>query len=157
MLSQLDSLSSAVDGRYATDEELQFLTRLNQSFALRLQTYRRIQEIETTLVQQVYTQLKLRDPNLLLSGGEDMTRKWKGDTVRCIRYAAIALLLDDIDSLRERFLFWYQTIMKAFGAQHSCQVTYEVMQQVARQNLTPPQAALFCPILEIHRQILGAK
>jgi hypothetical protein len=157
MLSQLDKLSRTADGRYATDEELQFLMEINHSFALRLQTYRRVQELEVTMVQQVYAKLKAKDPQLLTSAGEDISRKWKGDTVRCIRYAAIALLLNDTDTLRERFLFWFQTIMKAFAAQQSCNATYEVIQQVARQNLTPQQAALFCPILEIYRQVLGGQ
>ncbi len=157
MLSQLDKLSRDIDGRYATDNELMFLMELNHSFMLRVQTYRRIQELETTLVQQVYTQIQALDPTLLTSGGEDISRKWKGDTIRCLRYAAIALLLNDMDSLRERFLFWYQTIMRAFGAQRSCDVTYQIMQEVARKTFTPPQAELLCPILELHRQILGSK
>ena len=84
-----------------------------------------------------------------------MSAKWKRDTFRVLRYSAVAMLVNDPDTLRERFLFWFQTIMKAFGAQKSCNATYEVMQQVVKQHLTPVQASLFCPILEINRQVLG--
>jgi hypothetical protein len=96
------------------------------------------------------------DSNIFRGGNADLTTKWKRDTIRVLRYSAIALLLDDPDTLRERFLFWFRTIMKAFGAERSCNLTYSVMQEVVRQILTPPQANLFCPILETNRQILGA-
>jgi hypothetical protein len=57
--------------------------------------------------------------------------------------------------LRERLLFWFQTIMRAFGAQRSCNVTYTIMQEVVKQHLTAEQASLFLPILEVNRRILG--
>jgi hypothetical protein len=63
--------------------------------------------------------------------------------------------VNDPETLCERLLFWFQTIMKAFNAQKSCNVTYEVMQEVVKQHLPPVQASVFCPILEINRQVLG--
>jgi len=157
MLSQLQKLSLETEGRYATDEELRFIVEYPVGFTLRLQTYQKIQAAEAAIVQQVYTKMRAIDPSLLLHGNEDISAKWKRDTIRVIRYSAIAMLLNDTDSLRERFLYWFQTIMKAFNAQRSCGVTYEVMQEVVRQHLTPVQASLFCPILEINRQMLTGK
>lgn len=155
MLSQLERLSVEADGRYATDAELQFIAEYLQSFNLRVQTYLRIQAIESTIIQQVQAKMQTLDPTLFHSSGEDLTGKWKRDTLRVLRYSAVAMLLNDPDTLRERLLFWMQAIMRAFGAQRSCNVTYEVMQDVVRQHLTPPQANLFCPILELDRRSLG--
>lgn len=156
MLSQLQQLSRETDGRYATDEELRAIDEFTRSFYLRVQTYQQLQALEPQIVQQVYTIMRSQEPNLFLNGNADLTAKWKRDTIRVLRYSAIALLLDDPDSLRERLLFWMRTIMKAFGAERSCDLTYAVMQRVVKQQLSPTQADLLCPILELNRQILGA-
>ena len=155
MLSQLEKLSLNTDGRYASDEELQFVGDYMQSFSLRLQTYQQLQSVEAAIVQQVEAKLRSRDPNFFRSSNDDLSAKWKRDTVRVLRYSAVAMLMNDPETLRERFLFWFQTIMKAFGAQKSCNATYEAMQDVVKQHLTPIQASLFCPLLEINRQVLG--
>jgi hypothetical protein len=155
MLSQLQELSRATDGRYASDEELRFLAEYVRAFRLRVQTYQKLQSAESTIVEQVYAQMQARDANIFKQGKDDLSRKWKVDTVRVLRYTAVAVLMNDPDTLRERFLFWFQTVMKAFGAQKHCRVTYEVMQDVVKQTLAPQEASLVCPILEINRQILG--
>lgn len=155
MLSQLERLSCEVDGRYASDAELQFLTDYVQSFNLRVQTYQKLQEIEVALVQQAYTKMRSQDPNLFKNGTEDISGKWKRDTLRVLRYVAIAVLMNDPETLRERFLLWFQTIMRAFSAEKGCNATYTVLQEIVKQNLPAPQASLVCPILELTRRSLG--
>lgn len=155
MLSQLRRLSYETDGRYATDEELRVIDQFTRSFYLRIQTYQRLQALEVQIVQQVYTRMQSLEPDLFLKGGADVSAKWKRDTIRVLRYSAIAMLLNDPDSLQERLLFWMRTIMKAFGAERSCNVTYATMQDVIKQHLSPTEASLFCPILEMNRQVLG--
>ncbi|MBD2019815.1 phycobilisome protein [Leptolyngbya sp. FACHB-36] len=155
MLSQLERLSRAADGRYATDEELQFIDDYMKTYSLRLQTYQRLQDVEAEIVQRVYAKMRSIDPNLFMNGSEDISAKWKRDTILVLRYSAVALLLNDPDTLCERLLFWLQTVMKAFGAQRSCRITYEVMQDVVKQQLSPPQASLFCSILEVNCRLLG--
>ncbi len=156
MLSQLQTLACKTDGRYATDEELAFVAVVGQSFYLRAQAYQQIQASEVAIIQQVQAKMQAMDPNLFRSGNVDITAKWKRDTVRVLRYSAIAMLLNDPDTLRERLLFWFRSIMKAFAAERSCDVTYAVMQEVIKQHLPPNQASLLCPILEMNRQVLGA-
>jgi len=156
MLSQLQRLSYETDGRYATDEELTLFDDLIRSFRLRAETYQQLQALEGQIVEQVYTKIRLRDPSLFFKNEIDLTPKWKRDTIRVLRYSAIAMLLNDPDTLRERLLFWMRTIMKAFEAEQSCNVTYRVMQEVIKQKLSSQQANLLCPILELNRQILGA-
>lgn len=155
MLSQLERLSLDVDGRYAADDELQFVSDYVQSFYLRVETYQKLQAAEAAIVQQVQARMRAIAPELLKNGDEDLTAKWKRDTIRVLRYSAVAMLLNDPDSLRDRLLVWMQTIMRAFGAQRSCDMTYRIMQEVVKQHLTPIQASLFCPILELNRRSLG--
>lgn len=155
MLSRLERLAIDVDGRYANDNELQFIMEYAQSYDLRMRTYVKVHSLEATIVQTVYQKMRTIDPSLFMSGKDDVSAKWKRDTLRVLRYSAVAMLLDDPEGLQERLLFWMQTIMRAFGAQRSCNVTYEVMQDVVRQYLTPVEATLFCPILELNRASLG--
>ncbi|NJO77132.1 MAG: phycobilisome protein [Cyanobacteria bacterium RM1_2_2] len=155
MLSQLERLTREIDGRYASDAELTFAIDYVRSFNLRVQTYQRLQELETTLVQQTYTKMRSIDPSVFSHGGDDLSAKWKRDTLRVMRYVAVAVLMDDTETFRERLLLWFQTIMRAFGAQRSCNLTYQVLQEVVKQSLTAPQANLVCPLLELSRRTLG--
>lgn len=155
MLSQIQRLAQETEGRYATDEELRFLADYARSYELRVQTYQKLQTCEMMIIQQVQAKMRAIDPMLFRQGNEDLTNKWKRDTLRVLRYSAAAMLIDDPESLRERFLFWFQTIMRAFNAQKSCGVTYTVMQDVVKQMLTPSEANLILPILEVNRRMLG--
>lgn len=119
MLSQLNCLSRDVEGRYATDAELLFIAEYVKSYLRRLQTYQKLQEIEATIVQQTHAKMQLIDPKLFYYGTEDVTSKWKQDTLRTLRYSAAAMLFNDLETLQERFLSWLQTIMRAFGVQQS--------------------------------------
>ncbi|MGQ9873300.1 hypothetical protein [Leptodesmis sp.] len=44
-----------------------------------------------------------------------------------------------------------QAVMKAFGPPENWAITYQLMQDVVQQFLTPNQASLFCLILELKR------
>lgn len=155
MLSQLERLSREVDGRYASDAELTFAIDYVRSFNLRVQTYQKLQELEATLIQQTYAKMRSIDPTVFSHNGTDISAKWKRDTLRTLRYVAVAVLTDDAETFRERMLLWFQTIMRAFNAQKSCNLTYRVMQEVVKQSMTAPQANLVCPMLELSRSTLG--
>jgi hypothetical protein len=155
MLSQLERLSFQVDGRYASDAELQFFVDYVQSFRLRVETYQRLRELEPMLVQETCTKMQAIDPTLFQIGNQNLVTKWKRDTICTLRYVAVAMLMNDPKTLQERFLDWFQTIMRAFGAQRSCDVTYQVMQAVIKQHLPAAQSDLICPILELTRRSLG--
>lgn len=155
MLSQLEGLSFVADGRYATDAELQFIADYVDSFELRVQTYLKLQELESTLVQQAYIKIRSIDPSLFHYSNADISGKWKQDTIRVLRYVAVSVLMNDAKTLRLRFLLWFRTVMRAFAAQQNCDMTYQVLQVIVRQHLTPAQANLVCPILELTRSSLS--
>lgn len=155
MLSQIQQLSQEIEGRYATDEELIFLMEYARSFELRVQTYQKIQANEAAIVQQVLAKIRSMDASLLRAGNEDLTSICKRDTTFGLRFAAIAMLIDDPDSLRERVLFWWQTIVRAFKNQRNSSVIYTVMPEIVKQHLTPSEASLIMPMLEVNRRMLG--
>lgn len=155
MLSNFKKLTISTDGRYATDDELEFLDDYLTSYELRLRIYQKLQASEQQIVQQVQTKLKALDPSLLISGQQDLTAKWKRDTIRVLRYSAVAVLTDDLTTFQERLLLWFQTIMRAFGAQRSCEMTYLVMQDVMQHYFTPQELSYITPVLELNRSALG--
>jgi hypothetical protein len=67
------------------------------------------------------------------------------------------MLCNDAVLFRYHLLYWMQTILKAFGAQRSCEVTYQLMQEVVQEHLSPTEAKLFCPFLELTRVMLGSE
>jgi hypothetical protein len=155
MLSQLDQLCRATEDRFAQDQELEFLEDYVQSFHLRKQLYSKLRSVENELVQKVYNQLQAKHPDLLKVGNQDMSAKWQKDTLRVLRYIAHAVLMNDMETYRQRFLLWFQTIMKAFGTQESCQVTYEIMTLVLQRSLPPQEYALIEPFLKLTKETLG--
>ncbi|MEO0868271.1 MAG: phycobilisome protein [Cyanobacteria bacterium J06642_11] len=155
MLSEIETLVREVDGRYATDAELLFIQDYFKTARLRFSAYQKIQKAEQAIIQQVKQKLKATDPQLLRRGKVDFSAKWQRDAMRGLRYCAHALLVADEAGLEDNFLLWFQSIMRAFKAQQSCNVTYKVMQDVVRQYLTPQEAELFCPILAQARRLLG--
>jgi len=155
MLSQLASLSVEADGRYAAQSELQFLKDYFQSVNLRLSAYKKIQAAEKEIIRDVETKILSTNPTLFRVGSQDVTSKWRLDTVRVLRHSAAALLIDDSNRLRDRLLLWFQTILDSFQAKKSSEVTFQIMQDVIQRYLTAEEASLFVPILEMNRTILG--
>jgi hypothetical protein len=123
MLSKLQQLGTDADGRYASDDELKFMDTYINSFEVRANAYRQIKAAEKEIVEAVLTKLQKSQPRLLATRGEDIQNKWKQDTFRVLRHSAMTVLLDDPELLRQQFLYWFQTIMQAFGAQEACNVT----------------------------------
>jgi hypothetical protein len=155
MLSQLETLIRETDGRYATDAELLFLNQYLQTARIRFSAYQKIQAAEAQIIQQVQQKLEAQDPGLFQTSKGDLTGKWQRDTTYGLRYCAHALLINDPETLQDQFLLWFQTIMRAYKVEPICNLTYSVMQTVVRPYLTPAEADLFCPLLELTRSILG--
>ncbi len=155
MLTKVQKLLYSIDGRYASDQELMFFPTYLASVSNRLRAYQKIQAAEQEIIDQVMAKLKAQKPDVFSCGGQDLSAKWQRDTVRVLRYSAMALLLDEPERFKEALLIWFQTIMRAFGAQESCQLTYAAMQEVISQYLNGEELKLFLPILELSRLTLG--
>ena len=155
MLTPLYSFHAQVDGRYATDSELQFAGHYFESFQLRLSAYRKLQLAEMQIVQRVQNRVFQLDPHSAYNQPVSATTCQR-DMLFVLRYSAIALLLDDTRLLEENVLLWLQTILRCFkDHQKRADLSYQVMQDVVREFLTPIEADLFCPILELDRRFLG--
>lgn len=154
MLSQMHRLSMETEGRYATDNELKFLPDYLRSYELRMQTYQNLQKLEGNIFQQVYNLVLAQDPAIFRNESQDFTSKCKRDVIHTIRYCAAAMLINDPETLHERYLLWLQTMVRSFSRQRSNDLIFIALQEVVKQQLPPQQAEVFLPFLQQVHQVL---
>lgn len=148
MLSQMRRLTMATEGRYATDEELRFLPEYLRSYELRMQTYQQLQKSETKILKYVLLQSMQRAPELFPKEQPEHLKHCQQDVLKTLRYLAAVVLTNDTETLRECYLLWLQSIVRAFDKQRSNDVLYGVMQEACQQILLPPQAKLVVPLIQ---------
>lgn len=155
MLTQLKRLSIEADGRYASAQELKFADDYFQSLPLRLSAYQKLREDADDILDETEKRMRAKDSKIFMGPAGDFTEIWRRDTVRLIRYTAAALLFNDRDRLNEGLLIWHSTIAKSFKFDRTCKMCFQVMPEVAKQYLSPEEAALLTPLLSLNGIVLG--
>lgn len=155
MLKQLDRLNLEADGRYATDQELQFLKNYLQSVEKRMSAYEKIRDAEEQIIEQAKVQVESKHPNIFKTNSRDFSSIWRRDVESILRYSAATMLIDDLDRLRENLLLWFRTIMHANKMLHFSQVTHEALPEAIKQFLSPEEAELMMPVLQLNQSILS--
>jgi Phycobilisome protein len=154
MLQQLEHLSLSAEGRYATSEELQFMRNYLSSVDLRLSAYQKIRDEEKEIISLLQTKIRDRQPDIFMVNSNDVSQKCQRDCQIVLRNAIAAMLMDDLDRLREHILLWQRTIIKAFKEEHIAAMIYTNMPEVIKQFLTPQEFALLEPILQLNQAVL---
>lgn len=157
MLTYLKNLSIEADGRYANSEELEYFKIYFASLNLRLSAYQKIHKSESEIIQKIQDKIQSNQPKVFIKGSTNVNKKWRLDTVRVLRYSAMALLINDPDYLKDRLLVWFSTILQALQVQDLTKLTYQLMAEVIVHYLTPEEQDLFLPILELNLKILCRK
>lgn len=155
MLKQLSNLNIEADGRYATDQELQFLKNYLQSVEQRISAYEKIRDAEEEIMDRVETKMRSIDPNLFLRRSQDLTAVCRRDRKITLRCSAAAMLINDLDRLREGYLLWQRTIMCAFKDERPTRVHYQVLSEIIKQYLTAEEVELVMPVLQLNQSILS--
>ena len=155
MLKQLARLSLEADGRYATEQELQFLKNYLQSVDRRINVYEKIRDAEEEIIDRTKAKMDSQNPNLFKRGSRDLSSIWRRDVINVLRCSVAAMLIDDLDWLRDSLLLWHRTIVNANKTQNISQATYKVMPEIMRQYLTPEEVELIMPVLQLDQSILS--
>lgn len=155
MLKQLENLSITAEGRYATAEELQFLRDYLPTIDLRLSAYQKIRDAEDEIVEQLEAKMRTLEPNIFQVSSGDVSSMYRRDTKKVLRCAIAAMLVDDLDRLREHILLWQRIIIKAFKVKHITSMVYTTMPEIVEQFLTPEEFALVKPVLQLNQAILA--
>lgn len=153
MLTQLSRLSVEADGRYGTAQELQFLKDYFESVATRVSAYEKIRDAEAEIIPRMEGEKRAADPTLFRLGERDITERCQRDLHRGLRYAATAMLFNDLDYLRENPLLWYKTIASSFGFAREIEITYQIFPKLVKEYLTNEEAELLMPAFQLYRTL----
>ena len=155
MLKQLEDLSLAAEGRYATAQELQFIRDYIKTVDLRLSAYQKIRDAEDEIIDRLEAKMRSMQSNIFQSGSKDVSAMYNRDTKKLLRSAIAAMLIDDLDRLREHLLLWQRTIMMAFNVKHITTMVHTNMPEIIQQFLTPEEFDSIMPILELNQAVLA--
>ncbi|EAZ90518.1 globin family protein [Crocosphaera chwakensis] len=157
MLTQFSKLSLDTDRRYATDSELKFIEDYLESVDMRIQTYEKIMASEEAILQEVDAKMhELNENNCLYKMDEHGKEICRRDRKQAIKYSSAAMLVNDLDRLRDGLLIWLQTIVRAVGYERFVRNHYPIIQEVIKQYLTAEEAKFILPALQLDCTILGA-
>ena len=156
MLKQLARLTLEADGRFASDEELTFLDGYLDSVELRLQAYATVRDNDEAILNWVEEEKRPMKEDWFHMNGRDITDICRRDLSTMLRNAADAMLLDDLDRLRDGLLLWDQTIVRAFGYTAYANLNYKLLQNAVKAFLSPEEAALIVPAIQLEHAILSA-
>lgn len=155
MLKPLARLSAETDGRYATDAELQFLEDYFTSMQKRITTYEKVRDAESQIIDKVEKQKQEINPELFKLNGRDITSICRRDMIDILRCSAGAMLVSDLDYLRDNMLIWYRTIVRAYQYDQHDDAIYKLLEKNTKAYLTPEEAKLMIPVLQLDHTLLS--
>ncbi|MEN9215589.1 MAG: hypothetical protein Q6J18_07955 [Gloeomargarita sp. DG02_3_bins_56] len=156
MLTELSRLTLDADGRYITPSEWQPVQTYLGQMRQRLSAYGKIQAAADNILQEVERRLLQRSPRFFHKNNRDMSSICRRDRTDVLRYICATLLTGDVTAYKQRTLCWLQTIARSFQDQEAARQSYEVMAEVLKEKLTPPEFALVRPIVEVTAEMLGS-
>ena len=155
MLKQLEQINMTTNGRYATTEELKFLKDYLDTVDVRLQVYQKIRDAETEIFDRLEAKIREIQPEIFASNSGDRSEVCRRDCQIVLRSACAALLIDDLERLKENILLWQRTIIKAFQLNALTEIIYKFMPSIIQEFLTPQEFALIEPFLQLNQTILA--
>ncbi len=156
MLTQLDRLTTEADGRFASASELQFLKDYLGSVDDRISAYNKVKEASEGMVTKIQSLQQAEKANCYTFSGKDQSSICRRDLTNAIRLSTTAMLFADLDLLRDGFLLWYRTIVKAFNYSHMADNTYgKKLPEMMKSLLSEKEYKLVQPILALNHSILA--
>ena len=156
MLKQITKLTIEADGRYATDRELEFVEDYLSSADLRLSAYEKISEKSEEVLDKTKAMLDQKNPKLFTRETKDLSSIWRRDVAIVLRCSVAAMLINDLDWLRDSLLLWHRTIVNANKTEHISEATYGVMPQVVEEYLTDEEMKLILPVFQLNQSVLSS-
>ena len=155
MLKKLERLSMTAEGRYATTQELKFIRDYISTIELRLSAYQKIRDRESEIIDRLQAMMREAQPDIFQMNSQNQSAKCKSDGRIVLRNTIAAMLIDDLDRLREHILVWQRSIIKAFKEEEIAAVVYTTMPKAIEQFLTPEEFALIKPVLQLNQAVLA--
>lgn len=155
MLKQLERLCLATEGRYATNQELQFIRDYLPTVDLRLSAYQKIVDAEAEIIEELEAKIRTMQPDIFQIASGDVSSLYQRDTKSILRGAIAAMLTDDLERVREHLLLWHRTIIKAVKVQHIAVLVHQTMPEIIKQFLSSEEFAIVLPFLQLNQAVLA--
>ncbi|MEM8641126.1 MAG: phycocyanin [Cyanobacteria bacterium P01_G01_bin.54] len=152
MLTLLETALERADGDYLSPDDLQSLEQAIATWPQRRQTYDLLQTHEAEIVAQAIARLSQNAPNRYTDDGGD---RCQTDMTLVLRACANAMLLQDEELLKDRFLYWMQNIMQALRKQQINARVYQALQQAVQEQLPKDKVPFILPYLQTAKNWLS--
>ncbi len=112
MTTRLSKLATAADGRYFTADERRQILDYTDSVGRRIQAAEAIEQKEEALLRSVVEEMQKKYPSFAKYHDQGWARQFR-DMQLVLRAAVQAMILDDVNQLDDRILFWLRTMFAA--------------------------------------------
>ena len=134
---------------YLTPADLASLGKYVSGLAERIRAYRQLREWEVNLMQELVDRL----PTDLKQNDHALEQSIK-QAVLILRYAALGMLVDDVNLGHRRLEGWLPTMIEVYQTQAIDALLHRSLNQQLPRILTAPQVELLRPALESTQQLL---
>ncbi len=143
MSTKIQEMIDKAQDRYLGADELGLLEDYVQSLPERRSLYRMIRDREVELLQNVADRVPQELPNVQDTDVEAAIK----DLILVLRYAAMAMLMNDESFLKERLLKWLGELAGMRDLRRLNEAMYKILQQVLKEHLSPTQVGLIQPLI----------
>jgi hypothetical protein len=152
MITLLEALVDGADGSYASKQDLRKLEHVISSWAERKEAYLAIEAKEQAIIDRTIKVMedgKFFQEEAMNALGVDRCRR---DMTLGLRAYSLAMLLQDEEMLKDRFIQWQKNILQAMGL-HQYQ-GYKFLLESVYVELPKQQADLLKPYIKIAQDAL---
>jgi hypothetical protein len=112
MTTRLNKLATAADGRYLSPEERRQVLDYTGSLPRRLDASDAIEQKEEAVLRSVVEEMQKKYPNFAKYHDQGWARQFR-DMQLVLRSVVQAMIIDDVNQLDDRILFWMRTMFAA--------------------------------------------
>ena len=154
MNSRVAELMHQSEGRYLRPDELKTLHAYVEGIPRRVRLYQVLQAKEQELLDRVMEKFQPMMPNLTRQHGHLAWERCRRDLSMVWRYCCMAMLLNDEDYLRDKLLYWLETILKSFKMRDHCQPAYKLMIDSLTHIFGAEESEMIRPYLLLAKSML---
>lgn len=147
MNTLLTEIVNASESRYMSREEQGRLMAYAETLPQRFRASAAVEQAEDEIVSTVIEKLKQAYPNF----GKHHDQAWeKGtrDLQLVLRHVTQAMVLDDVQSLNERLLYWFRTILMGVNiTPQFIRDSFTMLREACRDRVAAEDFALLDPAL----------
>ncbi len=151
MITLLETLVDGADGAYASKQDLRNLEHAMFSWSERKEAYLAVQDKEKLIIDRAITLLQ---PHENSPSDRAMVDRCRRDMTLTLRSYALAMLLQDEEMLKDRFLYWQKNILQAMGLQNHQGIRF-LLESICLE-LPQAQANLFQPYFKLGQDTISS-